>query len=114
MKIRCKQNREGGTKIDLDGIDYHFVPDKNGDHVAEVTDKKHIGRLLSITEGYEMADGNTQDEPMIIKNDDEEIDLMALENPELLALAKNEFDLKANANWGAPKLREAIFAAATE
>lgn len=56
MKIECKLKREGGSHIDFGSVVYHFAPDKNGSHVAEVTDKDHIGRLLSINEAYQIAD----------------------------------------------------------
>jgi len=52
MKIICKLKRAGGTKVELGKTTYHFVEDKDGDHVAEVTDEKHIARLLSIPEAY--------------------------------------------------------------
>jgi len=53
MFIKCKQIREGGTEIKLGETVYHFAPNKDGDHVAEVTDKAHIERLLSIEEAFE-------------------------------------------------------------
>lgn len=59
MKIACILLREGGTKVQLNDpdIEYHFKPDTvTGQHVAEVKEKSHIKRLLSITEGYELAD----------------------------------------------------------
>lgn len=60
MKIESIIKRDPPTEIDLDGIVYKFQPDKHGRHVAEVTDKHHIARLLSISEGYQLAD----DEPL--------------------------------------------------
>ena len=65
MIIKSLIKREGGSKIQFgqEGeptIEYHFTSKtKDGDHVCEVTDKKHIQQLLSIQEGYEIAD----DEP---------------------------------------------------
>ena len=53
MLIKCKLNREGGSKIQIGGVEYHFVPDDNGDHVAEVTNKEHANRFLEISEAYE-------------------------------------------------------------
>lgn len=53
MKIKCKQIRDGGTKVPMGKKEYHFAPDENGDHVADVTNKAHIDRFLAITEGYE-------------------------------------------------------------
>ena len=57
MKIRCKLERAGGSHVTIGGKEYHFKPQgPGGPHIAEVTDKEHIGRLLSITEGYEVHD----------------------------------------------------------
>ena len=53
MLIKCKLNREGGSKIKIGGVEYHFVPDDNGDHVAEVTNEAHANRFLEISEAYE-------------------------------------------------------------
>lgn len=53
MKIRCKIIRKGGSHIDIDGVVYHFAPNERDDHVAEVSEARHIQRFLSITEGYE-------------------------------------------------------------
>ena len=52
MLIECILKRDGGTKVDLGGTTYHFSPDSEGRHVAMVADPDHIGRFLSITEGY--------------------------------------------------------------
>lgn len=60
MKIESIIKRDPPTEIDLDGTIYKFKPDAHGRHVAEVTDKHHIARLLSISEGYQLAD----DEPL--------------------------------------------------
>lgn len=60
MKIESIIKRDPPTEIDLDGTVYKFKPDEHGRHVAEVTDKHHIARLLSISEGYQLAD----DEPL--------------------------------------------------
>lgn len=60
MKIACKLIREGGTKVEFGSKVYHFKPDPEfgGKHVADVSDKEHVGRLLSISEAYEMADND--------------------------------------------------------
>ena len=66
MLIKSLIKRENGSKIQFgqegDPVtEYHFTSKtKYGDHVCEVTDKKHIQQLLSIQEGYEIAD----DEPV--------------------------------------------------
>lgn len=60
MKVQCKLIREGGTKVDIDNIEYHFKPNAKSEHVAEVTNKEHLARFLSISEGYTLPD---DDEP---------------------------------------------------
>jgi hypothetical protein len=52
MKIECILKRPGGTKADIDGIEYHFAPQPDGAHVAEVTKNEHIQRFLSIDDAY--------------------------------------------------------------
>lgn len=54
MKIECKCKREGGSVIDIDGIQYEFKPGADGAHVAEVTKTEHIERFLAIPEGYKI------------------------------------------------------------
>lgn len=56
MLIECLRHRPGGSVIDLDGALYHFRPDAQGRHVAEVEARAHISRLLAIPEGYRPAD----------------------------------------------------------
>ena len=71
MTIKCLLKREGGTKVDIDGVEYHFAPNEDGDHVCEVSNKKHIARFLSIPEGYEIH-GSDDDSD---QTDDEDNDL---------------------------------------
>lgn len=57
MLIESKIQRAGGTKVDLEGTTYHFRPGHPdaqdiSAHVENVEDDGHIGRFLSITEGY--------------------------------------------------------------
>ena len=54
MKIECVLKRGGGTRVDIDGINYHFAPLPDGAHVADVENKSHIKRFLSIPEAYEL------------------------------------------------------------
>lgn len=49
MKIESIIKRTKGHSVELGGKTYEFLPP---DYVAEVEDPDHIGRLLSITEGY--------------------------------------------------------------
>lgn len=57
MKIECILKREGGSVVDLGGIEYHFEPLADGAHVADVADETHIDRFLSISEGYKVYHG---------------------------------------------------------
>lgn len=52
MLIKCLLKRDGGSKIDLGEKEYHFAPNEQGDHIAEVTNKDHIKTLLAIPEAY--------------------------------------------------------------
>lgn len=57
MKIACLGLREGGTKVDIDGLEYHFEPLEDGAHVADVEDEAHIDRFLSISDHYKVYHG---------------------------------------------------------
>lgn len=59
MKIVSILRRPGGTFITLGTVAYHFAPDEQDRHVADVTDPDHIERLLDIPEGYRAL----EDEP---------------------------------------------------
>lgn len=50
MKIECLIRRKKGTLVEFkaDGAAYHFMPDEEGRHVAEVDNKKHIQLFLSV------------------------------------------------------------------
>lgn len=52
MKIECKLKRKGGTRVTIEGAEYHFAPQADGRHVADVSNAAHAERLLDITEGY--------------------------------------------------------------
>lgn len=55
MKIESIIKREGGTRVSLSGTNYHFKPDEEGRHVADVEQEAHVERFLSIPEGYRLA-----------------------------------------------------------
>ena len=52
MNIECILQRKGGTVVEMPGKTYHFAPQEDGKHVAEVTIEAHIERFLSIPEAY--------------------------------------------------------------
>lgn len=56
MKIESIIKRDPPTEVVLGDTTYKFTPDDKGRHVAEVTDKHHIARLLSISEGFQLAE----------------------------------------------------------
>lgn len=60
MKVQCILNREGGTKAEIDGIEYHFEVLADGAHVAEVEHEAHIDRFLAIPEGYKVYHGEEE------------------------------------------------------
>jgi hypothetical protein len=55
MLIESKIKRDGGSKIDIGGVVYHFAPNAAGAHVCEVEDEDAIARFLSIREGFAPA-----------------------------------------------------------
>lgn len=55
--------REGGTRVTLGKMAYHFKPRPDGAHVAVVDDPRHVSRFLSISEGYRVYDPDLVDEP---------------------------------------------------
>jgi hypothetical protein len=57
MKIQCTILRDGGSKVDLDGTQYHFEPLEDGSQVADVENEKHADRFLAISEGYKVYRG---------------------------------------------------------
>lgn len=70
MLVECILKRAGGTKVDLDGIVYHFT-DKNdrsglGRHIAIVGTKAHVQRFMQIPEGYQLADDLEPSAPAVL------------------------------------------------
>lgn len=135
MLIKSKIRREGGSRIDIDGVNYHFKPEgKSPEHVCEVEDKEHIARFLAISEGYELAeeapkpdaaegsgDSEADDEPsdyLVTSEAGDEVDLGKMSRSELLAFAeKEQISLpKKLASKGSSKaaVLEALFAACTK
>ncbi|MCE7797859.1 hypothetical protein LWE61_15005 [Sphingobium sufflavum] len=57
MLIESIIKRPEGTKVEFDTKTYHFKPDDDGRHVAEVEETDHISRLLSIRDGFRPANG---------------------------------------------------------
>lgn len=57
MKIECILRREGGTRAEIGGIEYHFEPLADGAHVAEIANDEHADRFLAIPEAYKVYRG---------------------------------------------------------
>lgn len=57
MKIECILKRTGGTRAELQGIEYHFEPLDDGSHVAEVTNNNHVDSFLAVPEAYRVYHG---------------------------------------------------------
>ncbi len=60
MLIECKIHREGGTRVDVNGVEWHFKADAFGRHICDVTDSKVADILLGIPEGYQRAKARVQ------------------------------------------------------
>lgn len=55
MLIESKIRRANGTRVELDGVLYHFLPDDTGRHVCEVDNPDHVDIFVAIPEGYRVA-----------------------------------------------------------
>ena len=74
MLIECILKRDGGSKVDLGDNTYHFAPDSEGRHVAMVADPDHIGRFLSISEGYRIPVTEQPSSDSLSYDDEEDSD----------------------------------------
>jgi hypothetical protein len=134
MQVQSKLRREGGTKIEFEGVEYHFTPNEAGDHVAEVNDEAALSRLVNeIPEGYALygADAGKkvarpqaptqhahplnrekapkQPDTMVIKNGDgEELDLMTLDLDAARTFAKEVMGIDVHAKWKVETIRTKI------
>lgn len=117
MKIRCKLVRKDGTPVQIGTTTYHFKPDADGVHVADVKDPKHIKIFLNIPEAY--AEYGKPDEPPAEENPLEkelaaafplaDIDIESLTNAKLYSIAKAHLGIEGTAkdvldNYAAQKL----------
>ncbi len=57
MIIESRIRRKNGTKVKLDDVLYHFKPEKDERHLAEVKRDEHIRTFLAIPEGFQPAEG---------------------------------------------------------
>ena len=56
MKIESILKRPGGTKVTMGDSLYHFAPNEQDQHVAEVENTDHAKVFLNIPEGYRSLD----------------------------------------------------------
>ena len=56
MKIESILKRPGGTKVTMGESLYHFAPNEQDQHVAEVENPDHAKVFLNIPEGYRSLD----------------------------------------------------------
>lgn len=49
-----RRPKEGGTRVDIGGREYHFKPSAEGREFCLVTDQAHLARFLAIPEAYVM------------------------------------------------------------
>lgn len=69
MQVECKIKRKGGSRIVMaDGTVYHFAPQADGRHVADVDNLAHLARFQEIPEGYRidkagLADAGLSERP---------------------------------------------------
>lgn len=56
MKIESILKRPGGTKVTMGDTLYHFAPNEQDQHVAEVENPDHAKVFLNIPEGYRSLD----------------------------------------------------------
>lgn len=90
MQIESKIKRAGGTRITMREPDreYHFTPidpdNPQSPHVAEVAEKAHISRFLSIVEGYQYfgTSGQPDDRPALAGTVEPEPEPPAATEPE--------------------------------
>lgn len=69
MKIECKLIREGGTIVQIGKNEYHFAPQADGAHVADVADDEHVARFLAIPEAYKIYKGEAKAAPVVAKTE---------------------------------------------
>lgn len=102
-KIESVLRRPGGTRVDLFGTEYHFVPQVDGREIADITDPVHVSRFLAIPEGYRLAEDETGTaEPVTAVPGPTKADLIE-KYTELYGKAPDK-------RWSVAKLEEAIAA----
>jgi hypothetical protein len=111
MKIECKLKRPGGTHVTLGGAKYHFAPQADGAHVADVADEAHQDRLLGIAEAYRIyraksEPAKTETKPAEPEPVDGDTDGDGdADRDDLVAQYAAKFGKKPHHKWNADKIR---------
>lgn len=84
MKIECILQRKGGTVVEMPGKTYHFAPQEDGKHVADVAIETHVERFLAIPEAYRLLRTAAAEPPAIFAPKSEEAPILPSENVVLL------------------------------
>lgn len=96
MKLECILQRKGGTVVEMPGKTYHFAPQDDGKHVADVTIETHIERFLAIPEAYRLLRTVTADLPATFAPKNEDAPVLPSENVVLLGSSEHPatFDIE--------------------
>jgi len=76
VAIECTLKRKDGSRIDIDGTEYHFQPSEahGGRHVCAVSNPDHIAIFLGISESYKMLGIANADEAKGVARNEKEPD----------------------------------------
>lgn len=96
MRIECILQRKGGTVVEMPGKTYHFAPQEDGKHVADVEIEAHIERFLAIPEAYRLLRTSTADLPATFAPKTEDAPVLPSEHVELLGSSQHPatFDIE--------------------
>lgn len=71
MLVECTIKRKGGTRASIGKTNYHFEPDKDGRHVANVSDKAHLKAFLMIDAYQPFIEDEDEADDQAPEEDDE-------------------------------------------
>lgn len=114
MQIESIIRRKNGTRVTLGSTEYHFTPNAEGAHVADVENDAHIQRFLSVPEGFKIyRAAKVEKQPEVVLPGTPATDVPegiqpALTVDELKAAYEAKFGKKPHHKMSATKLREAL------
>lgn len=93
--IECKLIREGGSFVALGTTEYHFSPQADGAHVAQVADDEHVDIFLSIRDGYRLYRGKVEaaSKPAEISDSPNETEAAIEPAPEVVTMLGSTEDI---------------------